>query len=242
MPVETLQLAVTGYSLVGAAVIVTAGALGDGVRPTPHLPRWADPVRPLLRADRTVDERVGGDRRTRDPGGGRIDHPRLRAEPALCRQHREGAVARRVPVGRGLGHRRRARSARGRTAWSGSGAGKDCSGSMRSSPPACIPLTLLTVAESRDPTRSPLHRLRGVAADRVDARPDRPPRSAWGPAGAGCRSRRSGASRWEWPPRRVRAGRASSHRSADRPEDADERGPGRCHHRDPDRRGARSTP
>ena len=29
MPVETLQLAVTGYSLVGAAVIVTAGSLGD---------------------------------------------------------------------------------------------------------------------------------------------------------------------------------------------------------------------
>src|SRR6185436_11673054 len=28
-PVETLQLAVTGYSLVGAAVIVTSGALGD---------------------------------------------------------------------------------------------------------------------------------------------------------------------------------------------------------------------
>jgi EmrB/QacA subfamily drug resistance transporter len=29
MPVDTLQLAVTGYSLVGAAVIVTSGALGD---------------------------------------------------------------------------------------------------------------------------------------------------------------------------------------------------------------------
>ena len=53
-PVAQLQWAVTGYLLVGAAVIVTSGALGDVLGPTAGLPRRSRAVRRLVRADRAV--------------------------------------------------------------------------------------------------------------------------------------------------------------------------------------------
>jgi len=55
-PVDELQWAVTGYSLVGAAVIVTSGA-GRHLRPPQGVPRRSVAVHRLVRADRAVDER-----------------------------------------------------------------------------------------------------------------------------------------------------------------------------------------
>ena len=67
-PVAQLQWAVTGYSLVGAAVIVTSGALGDVLgRRKVFLAGLALFVA-LVRADRAVDERSRRGRRPHDPG------------------------------------------------------------------------------------------------------------------------------------------------------------------------------
>ena len=52
MSVDTLQWAVTGYSLVGAAVIITSGLAGRRLRPEADLPARPAAVRGLLRPDR----------------------------------------------------------------------------------------------------------------------------------------------------------------------------------------------
>ena len=105
MDVTTLQWAVTGYSLVGAAVIVTSGFAGRCVRAQAGLPAGPAAVRHLVRAHRPVVLGRCRDRGTDDPGRGRLDNPGLRAEPALRRQQRSGPAAGRVTVGRRGGGR-----------------------------------------------------------------------------------------------------------------------------------------
>ena len=77
---DVLQWAVTGYMLVGAAVIVTSGALGDVLGRRRVFLAGLRPVRPLLRADRAIRQRSRRDRRPHDPGRGRLDPARLRDE------------------------------------------------------------------------------------------------------------------------------------------------------------------
>ena len=67
-PVAQLQWAVTGYSLVGAAVIVTSGALGDVLGRRKVFLAGLGALRRLLRAHRAVDERRRRGRRPHDPG------------------------------------------------------------------------------------------------------------------------------------------------------------------------------
>ena len=69
--VDTLQWAVTGYSLVGAAVIVTSGSLGDvfGRRRVFQLGPGA--LRGVLRVHRAVELRGCRHRRPVHPGRGR---------------------------------------------------------------------------------------------------------------------------------------------------------------------------
>ena len=80
-PVSTLQWAVTGYSLVGAAFIVTAGALGD-VFGRRRIFMGGLALFIASCADRT--DRLGGrcDWRPCHPGGGGLDDPGLWPRPA----------------------------------------------------------------------------------------------------------------------------------------------------------------
>ena len=85
MSLETLQWAVTGYSLVGAAVIVTSGALGDVFGRRLLFLIGIALVRRLVRLHRSFDQRRGGDHRPLHPGRVRRDDPRLRTQPHLGR-------------------------------------------------------------------------------------------------------------------------------------------------------------
>ena len=87
-PVAQLQWAVTGYSLVGAAVIVTSGALGDvfGRRKVflGGLALFVASCALIALSTRRRRRR----RRADDPGRGRRDDPGLRHEPAVGRRVR----------------------------------------------------------------------------------------------------------------------------------------------------------
>ena len=84
--VDTLQWAVTGYSLVGAAVIITSGSLGDvfGRKRIFQLGLLLFVASCVLIA--LAELRWHGDRRTGHPGRGRGDDPGLWSEPALRRE------------------------------------------------------------------------------------------------------------------------------------------------------------
>ena len=66
-PIAQLQWAVTGYSLVGAAVIVTSGALGDVLGRRKGVHRRARAVHRVVRADRALDGRRRNRRRPAPP-------------------------------------------------------------------------------------------------------------------------------------------------------------------------------
>ena len=83
MSVDDLQWAVTGYSLVGAAVIITSGSLGDVFGRKRVFQLGLLLFVALLRADRARRDRRHGDRRPGDPGRRRRDDPGLWPEPAL---------------------------------------------------------------------------------------------------------------------------------------------------------------
>ena len=138
-PMSTLQWAVTGYMLVGAAFIVTSGALGDvfGRRRTfigGLILFIASCVLIALSVER-------GRRRHRpgDPGCGRLDDRRRWPEPAHRRHRPATSVCGRSRCG--VRHRRSApppaRSSAG--CWSSRPDGRACSGSTPPSLPCCIP-------------------------------------------------------------------------------------------------------
>ena len=87
-------------------------------------------------------------------GAAGVDDPRLRDEPAVGRVLRSGADEGDHALGRGLGGGRGARPAASAACSSRPPAGRACSGSTRAIAAACVPLTLRTVQESRDPNRS----------------------------------------------------------------------------------------
>ena len=191
-PVAQLQWAVTGYSLVGAAVIVTSGALGDVLRAPQGVPRRPRAVHRLVRADRAVDGRRRRGRRADDPGRVGRDDPRLRHEPAVGRGVRRRAAEGDHAVGRGVGGRRRARPAASAACSSTPPAGRACSGSTRRSRLACVPLTLRTVAGVARSVQAALDRLGRHGARRAHARRRSSSRSARATTGAGRRPPRSG--------------------------------------------------
>ena len=92
MSVDTLQWAVTGYSLVGAAVIITSGSLGDvfGRKRIFQLGLLLFVVSCVLIA--LADSGGDGHRRAAHPGRRRGDDPGLRTEPALGRDHGRGEL------------------------------------------------------------------------------------------------------------------------------------------------------
>ena len=67
-PIAQLQWAVTGYSLVGAAVIVTSGALGDVLGRRKVFLAGLALFIALVRADRALHGRRRHRRRPDDPG------------------------------------------------------------------------------------------------------------------------------------------------------------------------------
>ena len=107
MSLNTLQWAVTGYSLVGAAVIITSGSLGDvfGRKRIFQLGLMLFVGSCVLIA--LAQSGGDGDRRSSHPGRCRRHHPGLRAEPALRRAVGTGPDEGGVLVGGGC--RRRAR-------------------------------------------------------------------------------------------------------------------------------------
>ena len=108
--VSTLQWAVTGYSLVGAACIVTSGALGDVFGRRTRVPRRFAAVHRLLRADRAVRLPGRGDRRAVHPGCRRVDDPRFWSQPAHRGLVGRGADEGGLAVGSGVGGRCRRRA------------------------------------------------------------------------------------------------------------------------------------
>ena len=88
MSVTTLQWAVTGYSLVGAATIVTSGSMGDvfGRKRIFQLGLVLFTASCVLIALSRLGRH--GHRRTRHPGCGRCDDPGLRAQPAVGGERR----------------------------------------------------------------------------------------------------------------------------------------------------------
>ena len=113
-PVAQLQWAVTGYMLVGAAVIVTSGALGDVFGRRKVFLAGLIALRRLVRADRHGSERRRHHRGADDPGSRGLDDTGLRHEPAVgrllrrrgrCARSRSGAPRRRPvrPPGRCIG-------------------------------------------------------------------------------------------------------------------------------------------
>ena len=152
--------------LVGAAVIVTSGALGDVLRP-PRKVFLAGlaALRRLVRADRALGERRRGHRRPDDPGRGRLDDPRLRDEPALGRA--SGAGQMRAITLWGAASAAGAAPARWSAACSSTSTGwQGLFWIDAAIAAACIPLTLATVQESRDPNRSRSIDFAGHGADR----------------------------------------------------------------------------
>ena len=114
MSVNTLQWAVTGYSLVGAAVIITSGSLGDvfgrkRIFQLGLLLFVASCV--LIALSQSGGMVIAG---PAHPGRVGSHDPRLRPEPAVGRQRRaRRTAARRVAVGsRGRGRRSRRAAAR----------------------------------------------------------------------------------------------------------------------------------
>ena len=84
-PVAELQWAVTGYSLVGAAVIVTSGALGDVLgRRKVFLAGLALFIASCVLIALSTSA-AGRGRRPDDPGRVGRDDPGLRHEPAVRR-------------------------------------------------------------------------------------------------------------------------------------------------------------
>ena len=104
--VDTLQWAVTGYSLVGRGRDRDLGVARRRVRPQEGVPRRPVPLHRVVRAARAVQQRCGSHRRADDPGSRRRDAARLRPEPAVGGQQRPGAAAGGVDLGWGLGGRR----------------------------------------------------------------------------------------------------------------------------------------
>ncbi len=104
-PVDTLQWAVTGYMLVGAAVIVTSGALGDvlGRRKVflAGLLLFVASCALIALSDGSTRHH----RRAHDPGRRRLDDPGLRHEPALGRVLGHGRDEGDHALGRGVGRR-----------------------------------------------------------------------------------------------------------------------------------------
>ena len=115
-PISTLQWAVTGYSLVGAAFIVTSGALGDVFGRRKVFLGGLAAVHRVVRADRTVRQPGRCHRRAGDPGRGRFDDPGVGPEPAHRRLLRVRTNACGVALGGSVGGRRRCRAARRRVA------------------------------------------------------------------------------------------------------------------------------
>ena len=151
MSVTTLQWAVTGYSLVGAAVIVTSGSLGDvfGRKRIFQLGLLLFVASCVLIA---LAESGGVVIAGRVIQGRRGDHPRVRAEPAVGREQGQ-AQLRAVSCGA-----RRRQSVRRPARWwaacsSMSPGGRGCSGSTPVVAVGCMVLTAATVSESRDPDR-----------------------------------------------------------------------------------------
>ena len=153
MSVDTLQWAVTGYSLVGAAVIITSGSLGDvfGRKRIFQLGLLLFVVSCVLIALAGSGEH--GDRRARDPGRRRRDDPGLRAEPAVGGHEWRRTAALGVAVGsrgrRGGGRRAPARRCPGRR----HRAGRDCSGSTPASPCCAWCSPFVTVSRVARPGR-----------------------------------------------------------------------------------------
>ena len=116
MSVETLQWAVTGYSLVGAAVIVTSGSLGDvfGRKRVFQLGLLLFVVSCVLIALSTTGGMVIAGRLIQGAAG-RHD-PGLRAEPALGGEQRRGTAPSRLAVGSGRRGGRGSRTAARRPA------------------------------------------------------------------------------------------------------------------------------
>ena len=134
-PVAQLQWAVTGYSLVGAAVIVTSGALGDVLgRRKVFLAGLALFVASCaLIALSTGAAGVVGGRMIQGASGATI----LACGMSLLSVAASGAGADEGDhaVGRRVGRGRRARAAGRRRARRHAPAGRACSGSTRRSPP-----------------------------------------------------------------------------------------------------------
>ena len=166
-PVAQLQWAVTGYSLVGAAVIVTSGALGDVLgRRKVFLGGLALFIASCVLIALSTERRRRG-RRADDPGRVGRDDPRLRHEPAVGRRVRRRADEGDHAVGRGVRGRRRARAAASAACSSTPPAGRACSGSTPAIAAACIPLTLRTVAGVARPEPLALDRLGRHGAGRA---------------------------------------------------------------------------
>ena len=101
-PVAELQWAVTGYSLVGAAVIVTSGALGDVLgRRKVFLAGLALFIASCALIALSTERRRRR-RRPHDPGRVRRDDPRLRHEPAVGRRLGQGTDEGHHALGCGL--------------------------------------------------------------------------------------------------------------------------------------------
>ncbi len=172
--ISTLQWAVTGYSLVGAACIVTSGALGDvlGRRKVfigGLLLFIGSCV--LIALSSSGLGVIGG---SVHPGRGRFDDPGVRPEPAHAGDGRGRAVAGRGATG--VQHPRSARprvrssavSSSSSTGWQGL-FWIDAAIAV-----ACIPVTLKTVSESSDPNRSTSIDWLGTALVALDPRTAHP--------------------------------------------------------------------
>ena len=118
MSVTTLQWAVTGYSLVGAATIVTSGSLGDvfGRKRIFQLGLLLFIASCVLIALSELGRH--GHCRALHPGRIRGDDPGLRPQPAVGGQPRREPAASGLALGRGGGRRSRCRDHCSVASWS----------------------------------------------------------------------------------------------------------------------------
>ena len=136
--VAQLQWAVTGYMLVGAALIVTSGALGDVLGRRRVFMAGLLALHRLVCADRAFRQRHGRDHRTHDSGRCGLDDSRLRHEPPVSCGFGCSADEGDHALGSSVRRRRRARSTAQAASSSSSRAGRGCSGSTPQLPrPAC---------------------------------------------------------------------------------------------------------